>query len=262
MNKPVRRAAAGRVFITGESPLVEEYASACLAAGIVPAVRFNPGAGGKPPRGALRTTRPPAGCVAGLELTNTSREAKRKNLAAMDAALPGGVPILSASAATTVAEQSVWIRNPGRLIGIAALPTLLSGTLVELAPSARAGSGAVDAAKKFFAGLGKESSVVEDAPGMVLPRILCMLVNEASFALAERVAGRVDIDRAMTLGTNYPLGPVEWGLRIGLAQVRAVLECLQREFGEDRYRTAPLLARGLPESWESRGAGTQGGHIQ
>jgi len=56
MNKPVRRAAAGRVFITGESPLVEEYASACLAAGIVPAVRFNPGRGGNFP-GALSAAR-------------------------------------------------------------------------------------------------------------------------------------------------------------------------------------------------------------
>jgi len=253
MSKPARHTARSSVFITGESPLVEEYAAACIAAGMGAAVRFNPGTGGKLPPGAARGSRAGAGVAVGLELTNTSREAKRKNLAAMDAALPGGTPILSASAATTVAEQSAWIRRPERLIGIAALPTLLAGTLVEIAPSAFAGKEAIEAAMNFFAALGKEASIVQDAPGMVLPRILCMLVNEASFALAERVARRGDIDTAMKLGTNYPFGPIEWGMKIGLGQVRAVLDCLHREFGEERYRTAPLLVRGLPE-----GRGTDG----
>jgi 3-hydroxybutyryl-CoA dehydrogenase len=262
MNEPVRRAAGGRVFIAGESPLVEEYASACLAAGMGAAVMFNPGSGGKLPAGAVRGKTPGGRFTAGLELTNTSREAKRKNLAALDAGLPDGAPILSASAATTVAEQSTWIRRPERLIGIAALPTLLSGMLVELAPSAAAGAGAIEAARKFFTALGKEPSVVQDSPGMVLPRILCMLVNEASFALAERVARRGDIDTAMKLGTHYPFGPIEWGMTIGLGHVRAVLECLHREFGEERYRTAPLLARGLPETGESGGPARRAGHIQ
>ncbi|HMK39173.1 MAG TPA: 3-hydroxyacyl-CoA dehydrogenase family protein, partial [Bacteroidota bacterium] len=73
-----------------------------------------------------------------------------------------------------------------------------------------------------------------------------------SFALGERVARRVDIDTAMKLGTNYPLGPLEWGMKIGVEQVRAVLEGMRSGFDEERYRTAPLLARGTPEGLPAR----------
>jgi 3-hydroxybutyryl-CoA dehydrogenase len=83
--------------------------------------------------------------------------------------------------------------------------------------------------------------VVPDGPGLVFPRILCMIINEAAFALMEGVASAEDIDTAMKLGTNYPLGPLEWADRIGLDQVLGVLEGLQAEYGEDRYRPAPLL---------------------
>jgi 3-hydroxybutyryl-CoA dehydrogenase len=78
---------------------------------------------------------------------------------------------------------------------------------------------------------------------MVMPRILCMLINEAYFAMMEGVADDAAIDTAMKLGTNYPRGPVEWARKIGLVHVVAVLHALQGYFGEDRYRCAPLLTR-------------------
>lgn len=262
MNSRRGTEAKRRVFIAGESPLVEEYASACVSAGMEVAVSFNAGSGGRLPPGAVRRARGGTKDTLGIELTNTSRETKRKNLAAMDRSLPPGTPILSASAATTVAEQSAWVRTPERLIGIAALPSLLHGTLVEIAPSLTAGRQTIEASQSFFRELGKETSVVQDSPGMVLPRILCMLVNEASFALGERIARRGDIDTAMTLGTNYPFGPFEWGKKIGFEQVRAVLEGLRREFGEERYRTAPLLSRGIPEDTAARSAGAPPLHSQ
>lgn len=255
MNKPGAPEAKRRVFIAGESPLVEEYALACVAAGMDVAVRFNAGSRGRLPPGTVRRAGGGTKDTVGIELTNTSREAKRKNLAEMDRALSPGAPILSASAATTVAEQSAWIRTPERLIGIAALPSLLGGTLVEIAPSLPAGRQAIEASRRFFKELGKETSVVRDSPGMVLPRVLCMLVNEASFALGERIARRGDIDTAMRLGMNYPFGPFEWGTKIGFEHVRAVLEGLHREFGEDRYRTAPLLRRGTPDDTAARPTG-------
>ena len=86
--------------------------------------------------------------------------------------------------------------------------------------------------------------------------------NEASFALGERIARREDIDTAMTLGTNYPFGPFEWGKKIGFEQIRAVLEGLRREFGEERYRTAPLLSRGSPEDTAAGSAGAPPLHSQ
>jgi len=238
------RATPGAVVLAGESPLVEEYAHACLAAGFTVAARFNAGSAGTLPRGVRRAARVPGNTHLALELTNTSQEAKKKNLREMDRALPVHVPLLSASAAFTVAEQSGWIAGTSRLVGIAALPTLLGGTLAEIAPGPGAARTVIEAAGEFFRALGKEVALVQDSPGMVLPRILCMLVNEAHFALGERIAGRGDIDTAMKLGTHYPHGPLEWGASITQAHVRAVLDGLQRSYGEERYRTAPLLARG------------------
>lgn len=231
------------VFITGESPLVEEYAKECLRAGLSTTVRLNAGRATERLEGVHRSARVVSGCSLGIELTNTSLEVKRKNLRDLAVGLAPHRPILSSASTASVAEQSSWITTQARLLGIAALPGLLQGGLMELAPASGAQGGAVDEALKFVSLLGKESAIVQDSPGMVMPRILCMLVNEAYFALGEHAAERDDIDTAMRLGTNYPRGPVEWGDRIGLEQVCAVLAGLRRYFGEERYKAAPLLTR-------------------
>ena len=126
-------------------------------------------------------------------------------------------------------------------MGLSALPTLLSGQLLEIAPTLSTSRATVSAVKKFLERLGKEIAVVQDRVGMVLPRILCMLINEASFAVMENVAHPHDVDIAMKLGTNYPLGPIEWADRIGIQQVFSVLQSLHQNLGEERYRIAPLL---------------------
>ena len=235
---------AQEVFIAGESPLVEEYAAACLAAGFRVGARFNSGSVGRLPAGVRRAARPSRRALLALELTNTSTDAKRMNIREIDRALAPDAPVLSSSAAVTVAEQSTWTRGARRLLGIAALPSMLGGSLVEIAPSADAAGDVVDAACGFIRALGKEPAIVQDSPGMVLPRILCMLVNEAHFALGEGIAGGGDIDTAMKLGTHYPHGPLEWGESITHAHVRAVLDGIRRSYGEERYRIAPSLAGG------------------
>ena len=80
-----------------------------------------------------------------------------------------------------------------------------------------------------------------DAPGLVLGRIVCQVVNEAAFAVAEGVGGADDVDAGMVHGLNYPHGILRWADEIGLDHVLAVLEGLYDERREERYRTAPLL---------------------
>ncbi|GEO25924.1 hypothetical protein AAC03nite_17090 [Alicyclobacillus acidoterrestris] len=96
---------------------------------------------------------------------------------------------------------------------------------------------------QFFAQRGKHVEVVDDAPGLVFPRILSLLVNEASFALSEGVATARDIDSAMVLGTNYPKGPFTWADEIGVDEILAVLASLHSELGEDRYRPSLYLKK-------------------
>jgi 3-hydroxybutyryl-CoA dehydrogenase len=231
------------IVVLGESPLVEEYGGLCIEKRHRASGRINPGGGRKLPKGMKPASSIARNATLALELTNTSRETKKKNLMALDRSLPSGVPIVSSSVTVTVAEQSGWIRNPGRLMGLGALPSLLAGGLVELVRSAETADEMVARVREFFVSLGKETCLVQDAVGLVMPRILCMLVNESYFAMMEGVASADDIDTAMKLGTNYPSGPIEWAGRIGLRNTLAVLTALHTYFGEDRYRVAPLLRR-------------------
>lgn len=83
--------------------------------------------------------------------------------------------------------------------------------------------------------------VVDDCIGMVTPRVVVMIINEAYYALQEGTASREDIDTAMKLGTHYPYGPFEWCKKIGIAQVYGLLEQLYQSTHDERYKHAPLL---------------------
>ncbi len=234
-----------QVCILGESPLVEEYASLCLNKGFKVHARLNVSSKStKLPKGIKRVPKPTRSTDIALELTNISIKEKKKNLIQLDRIVRPKVPILSSCVTVTAAEQSGWIARPARLIGLGALPSFLEGTLIELATSHATDEPSIAAAREFTRAVGKNCAFVRDSVGLVLPRIVCMLANEACFALMEGVAAKRDINTAMKLGTNYPFGPVEWAERIGLRQVFAVMAALHREFGEDRYRVAPLLRQG------------------
>ncbi|HEV7415281.1 MAG TPA: 3-hydroxyacyl-CoA dehydrogenase PaaH, partial [Tianweitania sediminis] len=90
---------------------------------------------------------------------------------------------------------------------------------------------------------GKTVSVVDDAPGLVVFRTLAMLVNEAAEAVLQGVASADDIDKAMTLGVNYPRGPLSWGDAVGPSRILAGLGALQSAYGDDRYRASQWLRR-------------------
>jgi 3-hydroxybutyryl-CoA dehydrogenase len=85
--------------------------------------------------------------------------------------------------------------------------------------------------------------VVEDRVGLVTPRIVCMVINEAYYAAQENTATRDDIDLAMKLGTNYPYGPFEWAQRIGIKHVYELIEALYDDTRDERYKICPLLKK-------------------
>jgi 3-hydroxybutyryl-CoA dehydrogenase len=77
--------------------------------------------------------------------------------------------------------------------------------------------------------------------GMVTPRVICMIINEAYFTAEEGTASREDIDTSMKLGTNYPMGPFEWSRKIGIRHVYEVLEAVYQHTGNERYKICSLL---------------------
>ncbi len=151
-------------------------------------------------------------------------------------------PLQGAPQAICLSAGSLAGLDPGgSAVGFHALPPLGSAQLVELTRGADSAASAVSAAEQFFATLGKHTLWVQDAPGLVLGRIVCQVVNEAAFALGEQVGSAEDIDTGMVYGLNYPRGVLAWADMIGLDHVLSVLDGLYLERGEERYRAAPLL---------------------
>jgi 3-hydroxybutyryl-CoA dehydrogenase len=132
----------------------------------------------------------------------------------------------------------------GPSVGFHALPPFDSCHLVELTRSESSSPAAAARAERFFAALGKHVEWVGDAPGLVLGRIVCQVINESAFALGEGVGTAGDIDTGMVLGMAHPRGPMTWVREIGIDHVLAVLDGLWTEYREERYRPAPVLRRG------------------
>jgi len=114
---------------------------------------------------------------------------------------------------------------------------------IAIAASDGCAAGAVDEATGLLQAAGLTVYVIDDAPGLVVTRTVAMLVNGAVDARYKGVASAADIDTAMRLGTNYPLGPLAWGQRWGPATVLSVLDAMQAWYGDDRYRPSALLRR-------------------
>jgi 3-hydroxybutyryl-CoA dehydrogenase len=116
-----------------------------------------------------------------------------------------------------------------------------AGGLVELGATRVSPRADVEAAQRIFAALGLHVERVGDGPGLIMRRLLAQIVNEACFAVGEGIGSPTDVDAGVTLGLNYPQGPMAWGAVLGFDSVLATLDALWDERREERFRPAPLL---------------------
>jgi 3-hydroxybutyryl-CoA dehydrogenase len=178
-----------------------------------------------------------------VEVSNVDLELKKAVIQKLDRELPPDVPILTTSLGVSATEVASWTRHPERVCGFGTFRPLSERKLLELAPGLRTSMKTLKRAEAFFQSLGKNTAVVQDETGLVFPRVLSLIINEAVFAVMEGTATPQDIDIAMKKGTNYPYGPLEWADQIGLDEVYAVIHGLHRDLAEERYRPAPLLRK-------------------
>ena len=176
-----------------------------------------------------------------VELHCTDLSAKAEALLYLEDALAENIPILTLAMAVAAGELAREMLIPERVVGFSLLPPLGDSALAELMPTPHTSGETVGAAKRLFESLGIATAQVGDAPGGVLARTVCCLVNECALAVRERIASAEDIDKALRLAEGYPYGPLTWGDRIGLDRVLAVMEGLHAEYKDERYRPAPLL---------------------
>lgn len=155
------------------------------------------------------------------------------------------VATLLGAALTMSASEIAATVKTSQFVGFALLPPL--NHRVELMAAPQSSAAAMQRAEDFWRALDLEPVAIGDSVAGVMPRVVCTLINEAAYALQERVASEEDIDLAMQLGTNWPRGPLTWANLIGLEEVDRILRALQRIEGE-RYapsRVVSGLARRL-----------------
>ena len=113
--------------------------------------------------------------------------------------------------------------------------------LVEIIKSLATSKQTIKTAEEFILSLDKDPVVTKDRPGFIVNRILVPMLNEAVFALDEQMGTAEDIDKAMKLGTNHPMGPLELIDLIGLDVTLDIMDVLFAEFKDSKYRACPLL---------------------
>jgi 3-hydroxybutyryl-CoA dehydrogenase len=230
-----------KVVIAGELPFVQEIGQLCLDAGHDAVLYLVEDFYSAIESGLMMDEATDAEVV--IELHNESADAKQELLYGLGQAVPSDCLILSSALATSATQAASWMPQPQRVVGFGVVPPVRPNGLVELAEALQTSRAAMAQAERFWQGLSLEPVLVADGPGLVRARVVCCLINEAVSALMEGVASAEDIDRAMKLGTNYPFGPFEWADIIGLDTVLGVMTGLFNEWGDDRYRPAPLLRR-------------------
>lgn len=150
--------------------------------------------------------------------------------------LPSGVPLALTTGATATSA------GDGRVLFDLALDYERASRVV-LAPAADTPRTALREAVGLFQALGKQVSVVADVAGLLVAATVARLVNEAADVVYRGEATESDVDTAMRLGANHPIGPMEWGVRVGARWALAVLHNLDRAHPTGRYRASPLLVR-------------------
>ncbi|MBS1611845.1 MAG: 3-hydroxyacyl-CoA dehydrogenase [Bacteroidetes bacterium] len=125
-----------------------------------------------------------------------------------------------------------------RLFGINALPGFINNPTWEVSTYRKFEAPELE---KLMKTMGVQYLPVEDRVGMVKPRVIFMIINEACYTLQEGTASIEDIDTSMKLGTNYPYGPFEWCDKIGITAVFETLAALYEDTKDERYKICPLL---------------------
>ena len=218
------------VAIIGKNRLAEELHQLCRDHGLNTALYSDP----------AKVT---ASTDMAVETHPGTEEEKRNILHQLEAKLSASAVTITSCLGSSTTQIASWTSRPEKVVGFATFFPLKDKGVIELAGGIKTHEGSLEEAENFFRQLGKETARVKDAPGLIFPRILSLIVNEAVRSLDEGVAVAEEIDVALQLGTNYPLGPLRWAYQIGLDEVLTVLEGLQRETGDDRYRPSPLLKK-------------------
>jgi 3-hydroxybutyryl-CoA dehydrogenase len=190
-----------------------------------------------------------------IEAVVEDMRVKKELFSELDALCKPETILASNTSGLSITEIGSVTGRPDKVIGVHFFNPAPVMQLVELIRGFVTSDVTFAVTKAFVEQLGKTPIEVKESPGFAVNRILCPMINEAIFVYSESVAAAEDIDQAMVLGANHPIGPLALADLVGLDTLLAVLEGLHQELGEDKYRPAPLLRKMVRAGHLGRKAG-------
>jgi len=195
-----------------------------------------------------------ADCDLVVEAIIEQFEAKAALFKELDAIVKPGAILASNTSSISITRIAASTKRPELVIGVHFMNPVPVMKLVELIRGLQTNDQTYSTIQDFCLKIDKTTVLAIDTPGFIVNRILCPMINEAIFLVQEGVKPE-DIDTAMKLGTNQPMGPLTLADFVGLDTLLYILQLLHRELGEDKYRPCPLLVKYVEAGWFGKKSG-------